>query len=230
MILYHYMRPEFVLDTILNDLIKISTMESVNDPNEMIPAFIDQNGWKAPNCLVREDMQKKILMNTGMMCLSATVSSPGMWTHYADKHKGVAFQFDFPSDVMQGLHKVDYTDERVVINQSDDLNNRTVRNDILLKLIKTKATCWCCEQEYRWVFLLQNKQVLMHNGLFYLRLPRRKWTGIILGNDCRVNENVVQKALYQKGFPKVMIGRSKCDDVNFGMQVEWAQHSYFDRL
>jgi len=219
MFLYHYMNPQYVLETILKNRIKISTMDSLNDPYEMLPDFADPTGEQVPAYSVRMDMQKKILKDTGIFCMSSTISSPVMWAHYADKHKGVAFQFEFSASQAAGFNRVDYTDKRVVIEPSDDLKDDTVFASIQKRMIETKAVCWCCEQEYRWVLNLDNEKVFVNKqGLYFRHLPE-EWTSVILGVDCKLSEGLVRKALDQKGFTDVNIGKAKLSDTGFEIEV-----------
>ena len=214
MFLYHYMEPQYVLGTILTNLLKLSTMDSLNDPYEMLPERVYSNGSHAPICLVREQM-REMLKNTGMICMSEAATCPAMWAHYADKHRGVALEFEFTDAQMTALFKVDYLNERVVIGPNDDTNDKDIRKGIFERMIKTKATCWGYEEEFRWVFSLQDKGVLMDDrGLFYRHMPE-EWRGVILGVDCELSEGVVRKALDSMGFTDVAVVRARLSDTCF---------------
>jgi len=222
MFLYYYMESQYVLESILKKRLKLSTMDSLNDPYEMLPDFEDHNGWRRPIDLVREDIQE-LVKNTGMICMSATGSSPGMWGHYADKHKGVAFEFKFENeeDENEKRFKVIYSDKRVVVPAAEVLkNNKNAREDFFKKMIKTKDVCWCCEQEYRWVFsLIAPDTFINKKGLYFRQLPK-ELTRVILGVDCKINEGTIQKALDAMNLTdRVKVVRAKLCDTGFNILV-----------
>lgn len=219
MFLYHFIEPGYLIVTILRNRLKLSTMDSLNDPYEMMPDLPDHSGLRPPICYVREKM-RDILKNTGMLCMTATVNSPALWAHYGDKHKGVALEFLFSEEQMTGLFKVEYSDTRVVIRPEDDLDIRNVREPILVRLIRTKARCWSYEQEYRWVFPLQVSRVMMdENGLFYRRFPE-ELKRIILGVDCDIPEGSIRMALDSLGFADIGITRAKLSESGFDVLVD----------
>jgi hypothetical protein len=216
--LYHYVKPEYVLDDILKHRLKISTMDSLNDPYEMLPAVIDEKGAYAPVCLMCEWMHT-ILKNTGMLCLSKNISSPAMWAHYADKHRGVAFEFEFNDETMCSLDKVDYKSSiRVIITPDDNLNNPDLFRKKGEALIKQKAPCWEYEGEYRIVRSLRSDDVFMENGLFFVNIPPQ-WMRLVLGLDCNLCEGAIQRALDDAGLEKVKIVRAKMRDSSYDIVI-----------
>ena len=219
MLLYHFVEQRYALESLTCNRLKLSTVSALNDPYEMMPDLPDHSSLRPPICYVREKM-RDILKNTGMFCMTATVNSPAFWAHYGDKHKGVALELQFTEEQMTGLFKVDYSDARVVIRPEDDLNIQSVREPIFKRLIGTKARCWSYEQEYRWVFPLQDSRVMMdENGLFYRRFPE-ELKRIILGVDTDIPEAAIRKALDSLGFADIGITRSKLSESGFDVLVE----------
>lgn len=92
------------------------------------------------------DTQKKQLIETidkkwKILCFSTSQSNTLLWSHYADKHKGICIEFDIEKDkIFQCALKVQY--EKKVPNFGNDLN------DYVLRLI-TKSDAWEYEDEYR---------------------------------------------------------------------------------
>lgn len=76
------MPEEHLLNLISNDEIKVSIPDFCNDPLEFIAAGSDGDVGNKMEC--------------GFICLSSHFKSSLMWSHYADSHKGVCLQFDFP--------------------------------------------------------------------------------------------------------------------------------------
>lgn len=223
MLFYHFIESRHVLGSIINSRLKISTLCALNDPYEMLPDMLDDDGQRPPICYVREKMHD-ILKNTGMFCMTKTVNSPALWAHYGDKHKGVALEFLFSEEQTTGLSKVDYSDARVIIRPEDDLKIQSVRERILDRLTRTKARCWRYEQEYRWVFPLHNERIMMdENGLFYRQFPE-ELKRIILGVDCDIPEGAIRKALDSLGFVDIGITRAKLSASGFDVLVDPCRH------
>ena len=213
---YHYTKACYVLSSILSNRLKIATLESVNDPYEMMPS-VKVFGAPEPFCKVRECM-RDILKNTGMICLSATVENPTMWSHYADKHTGVAFEMYFSE---KDLTKVEYPcdNERVVLTP-EDFENESKRNANFERLIKTKADSWRYEEEYRWVFLLSDPKLTIDVEGHIFRAFPTEWRRVILGVDCSLSEGVVRKALDVMGFDDVAVVRARLSDTKFAVVVD----------
>ncbi|MDH5233296.1 MAG: DUF2971 domain-containing protein [Gammaproteobacteria bacterium] len=97
----------------------------------------------------------------GVCCFSETNHSILMWSHYADHHKGVCIEFDFPEHSPQysNLSKVTYSDEFPAFKFDDyrGLSKETVQNKIR-QLITVKAKDWQYEKEWRLVH--ENKNIL----------------------------------------------------------------------
>lgn len=81
--LYYFMPAEHFIDVLQNDEIKVSIPERCNDPLEFMPAGEHNmiQGWREAG---------------GFISFSSRYDSSLMWAHYADAHRGVCLQFDFP--------------------------------------------------------------------------------------------------------------------------------------
>ena len=79
--LYLFMKYEFLYNMIANDEVKVILPSECNDPLEFVPY-----GGIQP-------MQNEL---HGMICFSLDCKNSAMWGHYADKHKGVCVEFEFP--------------------------------------------------------------------------------------------------------------------------------------
>ena len=209
--LYHFMEPQYLLSSILKNQIKLSTIATLNDPYEMMPSLPEEDGSFPPMNRVRERMLD-MLKNTGIFSMSANVKSPALWAHYAAKHRGVALEFEIPADKMEGLERVKYENQRVVIGPNDNRTNSDVLECKFKEMIRTKAFCWNYEDEYRLVFSLQRRDVYMDEaGLFYRHIPE-ELIRVILGIDCVLFEDSVRRALDWVGFGDIAITRAIMSD------------------
>lgn len=89
----------------------------------------------------------------GVFSLSATWSSPLMWSHYADQHQGICIEFDTQALAHPDLEPVNYTAPRSVlasdlikwkIHKSPEAERRVYETYFL-----AKANEWKYEQEWR---------------------------------------------------------------------------------
>lgn len=82
----------------------------------------------------------------GICCLSKTKDNILMWSHYADKHKGLCFEFDVGEDPDFFCYplNVDYQTVYPAIDLSMDNFNSEV-----IKIFKTKFSDWGYEEEVR---------------------------------------------------------------------------------
>ncbi len=135
------------LSNIKNSRIKVATIEDLNDPFEL-------NAAKQPDKRMRRvfrgfkgDMHAKF----GLICFSKVWSNPVMWSHYADKHKGICLGFDVPEDY---LIKVEYVDSRIAI-EFDDESKENINSNFVQKLFSTKFIDWSYEKEKRMFVTLE---------------------------------------------------------------------------
>jgi Protein of unknown function (DUF2971) len=82
----------------------------------------------------------------GLLCFGADWSSPVIWSHYGDKHKGICLGFDIRRSLLQ---EVRYEDSRlrIVLDDHPDLAQLSPELKILLSC--TKARAWSYEKEFR---------------------------------------------------------------------------------
>ena len=89
--------------------------------------------------------------NSGVLCLSEGYNSILMWSHYAEKHKGVCFEFSRAADNCLGnigiCSPVQYYRLYPIIDLEQLLINRDGRTIGLM--MKTKSEEWAYEKEWR---------------------------------------------------------------------------------
>lgn len=84
--LYLYMKAEHLNNVLWNDELRLSFPETCNDVHELA---------------VKGDLHPQIaeqIERTGFVCFSEDCCNTAMWGHYADHHRGVCLEFDFPGD------------------------------------------------------------------------------------------------------------------------------------
>ena len=95
----------------------------------------------------------------GVCCFSETNVSMLMWSHYADNHKGVCIEFEFPKDSLEKseIDKVNYCNEFPKYSFDDyrGKSKEEVQNKIR-ELITIKAKDWEYEKEWRLIHSKKN--------------------------------------------------------------------------
>ena len=108
-----------------------------------------------------EDFNTQILQHLQdyrIFCISEEVDNVVMWSHYAEKHQGVAFQLgciDELDNVLLAAKKINYADDFIAFPSAEDYaNHLTGEKPIdMLKLVDKlayiKHTDWKYEKEWR---------------------------------------------------------------------------------
>ncbi len=111
-------------------------------------------------------------------CLGLAADNLRMWSHYADKHKGICLEFGTNNEVMCCPLRVDYFSEFPVV--------RVYSNDLVdnLRPFLTKSDVWACEREYRLIpqergVATAGETLMTDNNL--LRLPKAALLSVIVG-------------------------------------------------
>lgn len=92
--------------------------------------------------------KEEVLKGIGVVCYSETNSNILMWSHYADSHKGLCFEFDSEKKPIKQwknfkFHPIIYSNERKIDILTDGYVNS------FFKLLTTKSLDWNYEKEHR---------------------------------------------------------------------------------
>jgi hypothetical protein len=177
-IYYHFLSSENAIKNLERKRIKVSTIDTLNDPFEFMP-------YKKYPFQKRQEFNKvyrAVSRKWGILCFSQTWKEQLLWAHYADKHKGIALGFEIPEGE---LFKVTYSyiEDRTKIELTDDKNYNEQK---LLDLAKIKFHEWEYEKEFRLLVLLGDCKK-DKDGHFISFGNNLKLREIVLG--CRFNYN-----------------------------------------
>jgi hypothetical protein len=131
---YHFLSAEYALDDIRRRRLKIATFDTLNDPFEL---------WAVshPDKEVRVGLRrwkKTMSRRYGVLCFCRSWQNPLLWSHYADKHRGMALGFDVRDEL---LRQVNYVHTRPRFKEVDEPTMR--------RLLFTKFADWRYEDECR---------------------------------------------------------------------------------
>src|SRR5262245_30837871 len=92
-LLYRFLSAEAALKTLERVAFKVSRLNELNDPFEwrLGVTGILPEGEKIAEACVKQIVDH---LNSwfGIICFSDTSSEPVLWSHYADKHRGIALE------------------------------------------------------------------------------------------------------------------------------------------
>ena len=138
---FHFLSAENAIKDLENARIKVSILNTLNDPFEFMPyrryGFEERQPYNK--------IFKAISRKWGVLCFSQNWTEQLLWAHYADKHKGIALGFEIPED---NLLKVDYVIKEIR-TKFDLTGNLAEDEQRFLNLAKVKFQEWSYEKEFR---------------------------------------------------------------------------------
>jgi hypothetical protein len=151
--------------------------------------------------LLQDDVDK-----SGIVCFSRVRDDILMWAHYADKHKGICFEFDGSDNCLffGEAQPVEYEDYTQIPLHKDKERQMT-------RVILTKSKHWMYEKEYR----------IFRPGKTGCKLdyPVELLTGIIFG--CMMTDNVREtvKQWAEEGNCRVAFFEARPKMAEFGLDI-----------
>jgi hypothetical protein len=149
--LYRYLPDEAAIKTIETRRFRVSQLTDLNDPFE----------WRFGVEGCPEEFRELFEMSIdafielagqyqGIISFSKELFDPILWSHYANHHRGIAFEVD--SSRVPNLHKVVYDKPRIVLPFQRFMQMPEHEQLRLIEdFFKQKSESWRYEQEYRWV-------------------------------------------------------------------------------
>ena len=91
-----------------------------------------------------DTIRHALLNKHGVLCLNTNPCHQLMWSHYADCHRGVCFQFNGKHQFLEDAMPVHYSNQRALLNIFTQTVDEQVRN-----AVATKSEVWSYEDEWR---------------------------------------------------------------------------------
>jgi len=175
---YHFLPANWALDDIRRKRIKISVIDELNDPFELW--CVEQPDKRLRQAL--RGFKAEMVARFGMICFSKSWHNPLLWSHYADKHRGVCLGFDVDD---RGLKPVTYSVDRPNLKLPPTLES-------INELLFTKFQGWSYEEELRNWFRLDEKE---DGHYFYPFDQMVRLREVIAGALCNLNRTEIDDAL-----------------------------------
>ncbi len=159
----------------------------------------------------------------GILCLTSNPDSVVMWSHYADKHRGIVVEFDRCWSVFagsKGLRPVNYVRERPLWDEAvyPQSAEEIAQYDAV---IFNKNEEWRYESELRQLFILQGtKRRTLDIGRtgYFVAIPPEIIVSVRLGMACDVDTIAkIEGALKNQSLSHVALKRAKPHDREFLM-------------
>jgi hypothetical protein len=175
---YHFLDAHYGLDDVERRRLKISRIEDLNDPFELLALDLSDATVRSSFAQTR-----KVLSETkGVLCFSTSWHSPLMWSHYADKHRGVCLGFDVPDEM---FHPVRYDAERLAASLERWIVQGLDTEVLMERLLFTKFHDWKYEREVRAYVELEERDE--QTGFYFFEFSTDlQLAEIILGPRCTI--------------------------------------------
>ena len=171
------------------------------EKDQLISKLMSAKALSDIRSLLQDEVDK-----AGIVCFSKVRDDILMWSHYADKHRGICFEFDGSSNCsfFGEAQPVEYDNYTQIPLDKDSEHQMT-------RVILTKSKHWAYENEYR-LFKPGKKECK-------LDYPVELLTGIIFG--CMMPENV-RKTVKQwvvEGGCRVAVFETRPKISEFGLDI-----------
>src|SRR5215469_5085557 len=153
---YHFLPAQWAVDDIIKKRIRISLIDQTNDPFELWCVSQPSRALRDALRAYKKEMNEKF----GLLCFSEDWVNPLLWSHYADKHRGICLGFDMDD---RALRQVSYVRERPALRLPLSEENAD-------QLLWTKYWDWKYEQEWRSWLQLDERE----NGHYFYHFDSQR--------------------------------------------------------
>jgi hypothetical protein len=195
---YKYLCAKFALKTVVEQRMKISEFADMNDPFELSGvAFSNPRVYDNLICLANEQ-------KWGALCLSKDWNNPLLWSHYADKHRGLCLGFETgPKVEVLNLTYVDTVQqlstggfERLAETRnlpgSQTPEARRKAKEPLIRVLSTKFKKWEYENEARLIVSMEVEEA----GLWFQPFgDELRLCEVIAGTRCPLARATIEAAV-----------------------------------
>ena len=103
---YHLCHASHAISNISKKRLKVSRYHDLNDPFELLAGDLTDPSLRADTERFKDEFGR----TRGLLCFSRNWKDPVLWSHYADKHRGICLGFDLDDYYSQN---VKYRDNRL---------------------------------------------------------------------------------------------------------------------
>lgn len=185
---FHFIDSVHGIENLKKRHLKISEIDKLNDPFEFL-------GVASKDKDVRKLYRKLKLglsQQMGVICFSDTWKNPVLWSHYADRHRGLCLAFDAPNS--DELFQVEYRSTRLEPNLTVMNSVNAESTEHIKQIVTTKFDHWSYEGEHRLVATLDEKDPC--TGLYFYKFnDKLQLREVIVGACSKVTRAEISRAL-----------------------------------
>lgn len=183
--LYHFISEMYAIHALTLQRLKISRINDLNDPFEFLGADLLNPLKRRAFQNLKDDINSKI----GMVCFSNDWRNPLLWSHYADRHRGMVLGFEVDEKFAD---KVLYTMDRA--NVEYDIEKGIVKDaeNVIDKIKRTKFEDWKYENEYR-IFFNLTEETKEGPNFFFEFSDNVKLIDVRIGLNCSITKEKIEK-------------------------------------
>jgi hypothetical protein len=187
--LYHLTSATHALSNIVHGRLKVARFLDLNDPFELLSINVMDKQVRA---MVREN-RSVMSAHTGLICFSEDWTSPVMWSHYADRHRGICLGFDV---LRSSVKEVSYNATRILLELEKDADPLSLPPHLQDALLVTKCAEWSYERERRLLAPLNSEEVFEVGPLYFRRFDASlRLAEVILGPNCAESVEEVRRVV-----------------------------------
>jgi len=181
--LYHFLSAQNALSDIALCRLRVSRYHELNDPFELLAVNVGTHkGIREVMLKHRDEMNQE----TGLLCFTRGYGEPMLWSHYADKHRGICLGFDVQDE---SCTPVDYVKERIRVVTGDG----KLDEEAFARTLSAKADSWKYEAEVRVHILLKNVPIFEDGSYFVPFAEGMALREVILGHVCSMPPDAIHK-------------------------------------
>lgn len=203
---YHMTNADHAISDISLHRLKLARVADLNDPFELMAL----NFRNAKIRRVVAEWREQYGDSNGLLSFSSDWTNPVLWSHYADKHRGMCLGFNLRRD--DDATKVNYQAQRL----ADDLDHDAppvIGPDLARRLLETKYEHWHYEAEWR-CFVPLNDAVRQGPLHFVPFSPALELAEVILGERCAYNVSTIRD-LATTQYPSVNVIKARLEHKGF---------------
>lgn len=187
---FHFLKKEYALQALEKQRLKVALIDELNDPFELLAADLSNEVERCRFLDWKNEISKRI----GFLCFSKNTRNPLLWSHYADRHRGVALELEVSNTLVVPVR---YCRKRLKLDIPAIMKNGGFPETLAEQLGSTKSIHWYYEDEVRVAIHLADCQ--SENNLLFEQLGNElNVVGIIAGPLCTLDTDEL-KSIMPKG-------------------------------
>jgi len=220
---YHFTSEKYLLDIISDQRLKVSMLDDLNDPFELNAVNLPDQESRQQAKKFKEYMAERY----GILCFSKIWRNPLLWSHYANRHKGAAIEFEIKDSV---AHSITYRKNRHVLKSGKSYQpNSPYKKEDIKGIWLTKYEDWRYEDEVR--VIVEKAECINESGLFFKKLNSEiRMKGLVLGPLCDIEIKSIEESLPAKKAISVIKSRLAFRSFEIVKQEQFSKKTIIEKL